>query len=198
MNHKALTGFLVPALLWLAPGPGHPQTGAAGLKPVIGFEDTNGDGVNRLFHDANGDGVNDVDGKPYPHEFKFTDANGDGINDLWVDADGDGVNDLAARFETGKRNWMDEDGDGIADENPRPLRGRYLKKYVLDADHDGKNDVTGEPVSQMIVRFQGDRLEGIRQRRMDRFIDRDGDGIDDNRERRALKRILNAKRKAAQ
>ena len=180
-----------------APETGAPQTGAPDEKLPIGFEDTNGDGINRLFRDANGDGVNDVDGKSYAHEFRFEDANGDGINDLWADADGDGVNDLAGRFEKRKEKWVDEDGDGIADENVRPFKGKAFKKYILDADHDGKNDITGEPVSEMLLKFNGDRIERTRDKRMrmDRFIDRDGDGIADNREDRMLRRILEAKKK---
>jgi len=182
-------------LAW--PVRGWSQTGEQGAGPGIGFEDTDGDGINLRFRDFNGDGVNDLDGKPYPHEFGFEDADGDGINDLWADADGDGVNDLAGRFENRRRKWADEDGDGIADEEVRPLKGGAYSKYILDADHDGKNDITGEAISKMRLNFIGDKLERIRERRMrmDRFIDRDGDGISDSRGAGNVVRKMEAKKK---
>jgi len=183
------------ALAW--PERGWSRTDEPGTGSGIGFEDTDGDGINLRFRDSNGDGINDVDGRPYPHEFGFEDANGDGINDLWADGDGDGVNDLAGRFENRKGKWADEDGDGIEDEDVRPLKGGAFRKHILDADHDGKNDVTGESIAQMRLKFTGDKLERIRQRRMrmDRFIDRDGDGISDGRGAGNVIRRMEGKKK---
>jgi len=178
-----------------------------------GFVDANGDGVNDLFVDRNGDGINDVTGKPYPHQFRFQDKNGDGINDLWVDKDGDGVNDLIVQVEFGKKGpkWVDVDGDGIQDRDVTLLLppGR-LWHHVLDANHDGKNDITGLPyrgpmgimgyrfgrvdeeIGKVYKHFVDKNHDGMHdsalkygwQRlgpRVDVFIDRDGDGICDDR-----------------
>ena len=131
-------------------------------KKFIGFEDKNGDGINDRFRDADGDGRNDVNNQPYPHKFEFKDANKDKINDLWVDRDGDGVNDLAPKLKGKARNAV------------------HLN--VLDADEDGHNDVTGAPFEQKKRRWMGQRWGFWNERTgkvQGRFIDADGDGIDD-------------------
>lgn len=154
-----------------------------------GFVDSNRDGINDWFRDADGNGINDVDSQPYRHNFQFRDENGDGINDLFTDSDGDGVNDLSA----GYNDW---DGDGWNDN-------------IIDADHDWINDITGARYNRRylggerygyIWEEQGgapmgnraaEQIEAkrgvrdpMRQQRqgIDRFIDTDGDGINDNRD----------------
>jgi len=177
---------------------------------ITGFIDQNRDGRNDWFQDANGDGVNDVDGNPYPHTYKYEDKDGDGNNDLWADADGDGVNDLLGDVQQSRIGWIDSDGDGIRD-TVRPLRGRALKSHVLDADQDGRNDITQQPYSGsnlggyqygnineesgtedanyqdldgdgMNDHFQSGSGQGRRTgQQMDQFLDEDGDGIADDR-----------------
>ena len=154
-------------------------------RSAVGFVDANRDGVNDGFADADGDGTNDVTGRPYLHSFGFQDENGDGKNDLWADADGDGVNDLLGRIQKAQRRWIDRDGDGMMDEEVGGLRGKALKAHVLDADADGRNDITGEP-------YTGRDLGGYRYGRVDEengvvasdFVDEDGNGTDDRFEER--------------
>ncbi|MBN2105715.1 hypothetical protein JW835_16880 [bacterium] len=175
---------------------------------IVGFEDTDHNGVNDHFADADGDGMNDVDGRPYEHTFQFQDKNKDGKNDLWADADGDGVNDLLSHFQ--KKAWIDINGDGIQDEGTGVLRGQALKKHVLDTNQDNINDITGERITSTslggyklgrvneengmpdrgFLGNDGDRMndrsaagvsENQRGRDMDVFIDQDGDGIADGR-----------------
>ncbi|MBN1782626.1 hypothetical protein JW948_15935 [bacterium] len=146
---------------------------------MIGFEDADQNGINDLFCDADGDGVNDVNGQSYAHSFKFEDKNQDGRNDLWADADGDGVNDLLNRFQNAQP-WMDMDGDGIQDEGAGVLRGQALKAHVLDMNRDGKNDITGENVTDTSLggyRYGSvDEENGVSGRS---FVDTDGDGLYD-------------------
>jgi hypothetical protein len=128
----------------------------------IGFEDKNNDGINDKFLDADGDGRNDIDDKAYPHTFEFKDKNKDKINDLWVDRDGDGVNDLSHKLKGEKH--------------------LNIHFNVLDVDEDGRNDITGESYDREKPQWKGEvwgfwdestgKLRG-------RFIDEDGDGIDD-------------------
>lgn len=176
-----------------------------------GFVDANRDGVNDLFTDADGNGINDVTGASYPHHFKFADADGDRVNDLWVDSDGDGVNDLLAGIQARQMHWVDIDGDGIAETQKGALRGRALKEHVLDTNRDGLNDITGEAYSGRTLsgykygnvheelglsdsdfidangdgmndHFSGGKmLRGFQRGQRDLFIDRDGDGIADDR-----------------
>lgn len=164
--------FLVFSLVSLLPAM---QTGA-----VPGWEDRNLDGINDLFTDSNGDGINDVTGKTYALPMAFQDDNGDGINDLWKDCDGDGVNDyLGDRLKKDLR-WVDSNGDGLMDTRQGQLRGRALMAYVLDADGDMKNDVTG-------VAFNGRDIYGYRFGNVDEesgiideaFTDSNGDGMND-------------------
>jgi len=132
-------------------------------KPhIVGFVDKNNDGVNDRFYDADGDGRNDVDAKAYPHNFQFVDENKDKINDLWIDRDGDGVNDLAAKLKPKDR------GD--------------RNKIVLDANGDGHNDITGDAIDKTKHGLNGRQWgfwEEQAGRLHGRFIDEDGDGIDD-------------------
>ena len=147
------------------------------VLPMVGFTDTDGDGVNDRYCDADGDGVNDRDGKRYRRMFRYEDADGDGLNDHWRDANGDGVNDLV--IPDPEEAWTDSDGDGIADDDGPVLSGKALRGHVLDADGDGRNDVTGEIISKMRVgSWTGSRKTGSD---MDRFIDTDGDGMADDR-----------------
>ncbi|MDZ7374355.1 MAG: hypothetical protein ONB23_10345 [candidate division KSB1 bacterium] len=205
---------VVVALFVYSPGRALCQShGGQAVLPPIGFVDENGDGVNDRFVDSNGDGVNDVDGKPYPHTFPYLDQDGDGVNDFWVDADGDGVNDLILKVEfpgQGPR-WIDIDGDGIEDRDVRVLLPPgLLWKHVLDADGDGRNDITGlayrgragiqgfrfgkvdEETGQVYENFRDANRDGMHDEAlrhgwlraragMDLFIDRDGDGIGDSR-----------------
>ena len=101
------------------------EQGSAILKAPYGFEDVDKDGVNDLFRDAEGDGLDDVTGKAYLHTYPYCDKDGDGKNDFFQDADGNGRNDL---FKHGKR------------------IGKVFLRLSLDADDDGKNDVTGRHV----------------------------------------------------
>jgi hypothetical protein len=158
---------------------------------MFGFLDKDRDGINDLFVDINGDGINDVSGRPYFHRFLFLDKDGDGVNDLFSDADGDGVNDFDIR-------WVDSDADGICDN-------------VVDTDGDGINDITGLQFNRKSLRgykfgwineereflmrnFIDENMDGLPDMHpmrlrgagmrppFDRFIDRDGDGIDDRRQ----------------
>lgn len=134
----------------------------AAKKKFIGFVDKNLDGINDKFIDANGDGKNDIDGKQYSHKFKYIDKNKDKINDLWIDRDGDGVNDLMHKFK-----------------NDKTLDFHHR---VIDVDEDARNDVTGELYDRTQQASMGKewgfwnesagKLQG-------RFIDEDGNGIDD-------------------
>jgi hypothetical protein len=165
-----------------------------GLTPV-GFVDADNDGKNDRFQDLNGDGTNDVDGKPYPHGFRFEDLDGDGNNDLWTDADGNGVNDLVQGPAAADGGWVDMDGDGMPDGDRGGPRGKSLKKAVLDVDRDGKNDITGEPIPKK--GFKGSRYGWTKGRGpgTDTFIDRDGDGMADDRGFGILHRKGGAKKK---
>jgi len=163
------------------------QQMGAGERTSMQFIDENRDGLNDWFRDANGDGINDVDLKSYPHAFPFEDKNGDGKNDRFVDEDGDGVNDLSTSF-------VDYDGDKWNDN-------------IIDADHDWINDITGtiynrrslfggrygavwEERGMRAKDFVDENGDGqcdqfgagaMGHRRMDRFVDTDGDGVSDGR-----------------
>lgn len=202
MNMFGKSGLLALFFLFWIPS----VSTAQDAPPRAGFIDRNGDGRNDWFQDADGDGVNDMDGRPYPHEFEYRDEDRDGRNDLWADSDGDGVNDRLADIQRSGTHWVDRDGDGILDA-VRPLRGRALKAHVLDADHDGRNDITLQPYSGSdlggyrfgnIIEESGtedphyrdldgdgmndnDRFGQEQGRQMDRFLDSDGDGIADDR-----------------
>ena len=153
--------------------------------PITGYIDENKDGINDIFCDANGDGINDVDKLPYRHTFRFEDANNDKVNDLWRDEDGDGVNDLMKSLlkRSGfkpKSAWVDMDGDGIRDKTSNELEGANLRTYVLDADNDGINDITGGTYDENFV--QGYRygfIDEERGERLDQFIDADNDCMHD-------------------
>ncbi len=175
-SFKSTTWIIFAALLVAAPahaqkkhpaenqGPPAAQEQAA-KQTFVGFVDKNNDGVNDRFVDANGDGKNDVDGKPYPHGFKFVDKNRDGINDVWIDRDGDGVNDLSRKL-------------------PRELR-RQIPFQVLDTDGDGRNDITGEHYDARNAHWMGERWgfwDESQGKLRGRFIDENGDGIDDRLE----------------
>lgn len=156
----------------------------AGPK-IIGYQDLNRDGVNDLFRDANGDGINDVTREPYPHQFRWLDQNQDGSNDLWRDQDGDGVNDLLAELlqkkaRNGRRPWIDRDGDGIIDEDITLQVDVDLNEVVLDADGDGKNDITGlELRSNNAMGYRYGCIDEEQNKAISRFEDRDGDGMND-------------------
>lgn len=179
--------FIVSLIVSLAPGILAFAQDITASQPR-GFIDANRDGINDWFRDANGDGINDVDNQSYPHNFQFRDANGDKINDLFTDADGDGVNDL-------KAGYTDWDGDGWNDN-------------VVDANHDWINDITGARYNRRYLggeRYgyiweeqgstkmsnrsadqeeteRGGYLNRQQRQGVDRFIDTDGDGINDNRD----------------
>jgi len=154
-------------------------------SPPIGYQDADRDGINDLFRDANGDGINDVTNLPYPHHFKFEDKNGDGINDLWIDRDGDGVNDLMfdllrQRGIKAETPWIDTDGDGIRDENVAPRYKVDLREFVLDMDGDGRNDITGiEIFPDNVMGYRYGRIDEERGREIQKFRDKDGDGMHD-------------------
>jgi len=204
---------------FLNPLSSQPGTDTTQIRP-IGFIDQNQDGINDLFQDADGDGKNDVTRQPYLHSFRFEDRDKNGINDLWIDRDGDGVNDLfidqlKQKGTRPKQNWLDKDGDGILDADARPeFNNIDLRQFILDANQDGKNDITGlechpdhvwgyrfgcidEELNQFIKkyvdkngdgmhdaflkRFQSEKEKPRHQRKYDYFLDRDGDGIADDR-----------------
>ena len=179
----------------------HAQSGppeeSASPAPIIGYVDADRDGVNDRFRDQDGDGVNDLDGKPYPHHFPFLDEDEDGVNDRFRDQDGDGVNDLDGRFRDADDdgfidNVVDFNGDRLNDitgakYGPHGLLGyrfgrvfeerRHQVKQFRDADGDGMHD----PLKRLHQRLRAQK------RRMDFFLDEDGDGIDDAR---LLRRLL--------
>lgn len=131
----------------------------------IGFVDVDEDGVNDRFVDADGNGKNDVDGKEYSRRFQFQDENKDGINDLWVDQDGEGVNDLSPS-----------------------LKGKDKKdvhRNVVDADDDGRNDVTGESYHAEKREWHGERW-GFWDEKNGKIqgglVDENANGIDDRTE----------------
>lgn len=142
-----------------------PKKETAIEKKFIGFEDKNDDGINDKFLDANGDGRNDFDDKEYPHKFKFKDANKDRINDLWVDRDGDGVNDLGSKLKGKER--------------------QDIHRNVVDADEDGRNDITGEFYDKIKHNWKGEDRgfwDESKGKLRGRLLDEDGDGIDDRLE----------------
>ena len=131
-------------------------------RSFIGFSDKNDDGINDHFFDADGDGKNDRDQKEYPHKFIFTDSNKDQINDLWIDRDGDGVNDLGSKFTDRER--------------------RERHRNVIDVNEDGRNDITGEEYDLTNCKWKGEiwgYWDDGRGKLQGRFIDMNGDGIDD-------------------
>jgi len=151
------------------------KTGAA---PAVGYRDADGDGKNDLFRDADGDGINDVTGKPYPHQFRFVDEDGDGINDTFRDADGDGINDIP-RIRGKKRDrdkaegLIDANGDGVNDitgKRKTPLQ--KTRQKFIDENADGLSDQAAKETTEKAR---------IRGRKVDRFTDSDGDGINDGR-----------------
>lgn len=160
---------------------------------TIGFVDKNKDGTNDLFHDSNGDGINDVTQKPYSHNFKFEDKDDNKINDLWIDDDGDGVNDLMntllkQRQSNTKSSWIDMDGDGIQDGDGNKLDGVNLKKFVVDMNNDGKNDITGiEYNEDFVFGYRFGVIDEERGKKLSKFIDDNKDGMHD----RYAKRLLN-------
>ncbi|MCK5145509.1 hypothetical protein KAR48_02070 [bacterium] len=184
---------------------------------VSGWVDANRDGINDVFVDADGNGKNDIDGASYTLPFPFRDENSDGINDLWKDVDGDGVNDYLGELLKAMSRWTDSDGDGILDRVQGSLRGRALMQHVLDADKDGKNDITGlayngrdilgyrygnvdEETGKIDIDFADtnsdgmndhfntpERQKSVNRGRMDRFFDADGDGIADDRGLRRMR-----------
>lgn len=101
------------------------EGGSEILQTPYGFRDADKDGVNDLFRDADGDGLDDVTGKAYLHVYPYCDSDKDGKNDFFQDADGNGKNDL---FKPGKR------------------IGDVFLRLFLDANDDGRNDVTGDHI----------------------------------------------------
>lgn len=152
----------------------------------IGYKDANRDGINDLFSDTNGDGINDVTNKVYPHAFKFEDKNKDGKNDIWLDKDGDGVNDLMRVIlkQMGlrpKAQWVDKDGDGIQDSDVKPTYKADLSQFVLDANHDRKNDITGlEITKDKTMGYRYGCIDEEKNKELKRFIDKNADGMHDN------------------
>jgi len=139
-------------------------------KPrFIGFVDKNKDGINDLFHDADGDGVNDVNKEKYEHRFEFQDKNKDKVNDIFIDKDGDGVNDLETKF-------ADKDKDGINDN-------------VLDYNKDSINDITGLKYEKKdLMGYRYGIVEEEAKKSHKKFIDEDGDGMNDSvAKRRGIK-----------
>jgi len=130
------------------------------------------------YRDADGDGKNDITGKPYSHQFRFVDADGDGINDIFRDANGDGNNDIARiNGKNGDRDKaegsIDANGDGVNDiteKRKAPLQ--KTRQKFIDENADGLSDQTAKETSEK---------PRIRGRKVDRFTDRDGDGINDGR-----------------
>jgi len=140
-----------------------------------GFIDNNNDGINDLFSDTNGDGINDLTGQAYMHLFRIIDNNGDGINDFYIDIDGNGINDMVRTS----------------------ILPQEIDDNIIDYDRNGINDITGIPyninnlqgLSGGLIDYDGngvdDRLQQIfgkaGMRGRDLFIDKNGDGINDNR-----------------
>ncbi|MFA6742989.1 MAG: hypothetical protein WCS36_02155 [Candidatus Neomarinimicrobiota bacterium] len=165
------------------------QTNEQDREMRRGFVDQNQDGINDWFQDANGDGINDIDQKRYRHNFRFQDRDQDGINDLYRDADGDGVNDLDSKFTDAdgdgrSENIIDADKDWINDITgeiyTRRDLGGYRYGFILEEYHEQLKDFTDRDGDGQDDRVQ--KREGMQeQRRMDRFIDTDGDGVCDQR-----------------
>ncbi len=116
------------------------------------------------------------------HGNSFIDENGDGYNDNAPDADGDGIPNgqdpdyVAAGAQTGKaanKGFIDADGDGIndnaADDDGDGIPNGQDEDYVRPEAGMGQNAGAG---------FKGGKGQG--QRGAMRFIDEDGDGINDN------------------
>jgi len=194
----------VALAILLSDGLAQGQSGSDTLKAqLLGYVDANRDGLNDRFRDANGDGVNDVDLKPYRHVFQFQDQNQDGLNDLWRDQDGDGVNDLLVaclktRGIKPKTPWIDRDGDGVLDADVRPRFAVDLAEFVLDADHDGKNDVTGLEINLAnALGYRYGCVDEETDQQIRKFMDKDGDGMHDSFARRWLNDVsqMNTMRK---
>ena len=171
------------------------------------FRDANGDGKNDVtndpyphsfkFEDKNKDGLNDL----------WLDKDGDGVNDLivarlkqkgirpkisWIDKDGDGIldADVQPRFEADLTQFvLDSNQDGKNDvtglefKRDNCLGYRYgcideemnkqIKKFI-DKNGDGMYD-------HFASRLMRDMGQQGGKRPHDYFIDRDGDGIADDR-----------------
>ena len=150
---------------------------------VIGYVDKNKDGINDRFADANGDGINDVTKMSYPHDFKFKDVNKDGINDIWQDRDGDGVNDIAIVLAKANKDyaisWYDSDGDGLPNFDPTQVKIKNIKRYILDVNNDGKNDITGRSYKKSLSGYRYGKIIEENNSEYKKFMDKDGDGMDD-------------------
>ncbi len=104
----------------------------------------------------------------------FIDADGDGINDNAVDTDGDGIPNgkdpdyagAKARRGNDSRGFVDANGDGIND-NAFDDDGDGIPNGK-DPDYVKPNDGTGKKLGNLVAR----RLRV-------KFIDEDGDGIND-------------------
>jgi len=187
VNLKIYTTYLIILLMyffsfWIPDlSYGETQTDST----IVGYRDKNHDGINDRFTDANGDGFNDVTQKMYPHSFKFEDKNKDGKNDLWIDKDGDGVNDLMAtilknRGIQAKTDWVDRNGDGLLDEDVMPKYATDLSEFVLDENHDNKNDITGLEVrADNTMGYRYGYIDEERNKAINKFIDKNEDGMHD-------------------
>lgn len=152
---------LFALILCTLPAMAQDEQSAANNTALIGYADADRDGRNDRFRDADGDGINDLGQIPYPHRFSFVDADKDGLNDRFIDADGDGVNDLDGRF-------ADDDGDGFIDN-------------IVDFDGDKINDITGEQYGPRGLKgYRFGRIFEERGHPVRRFIDADGDGMHDS------------------
>lgn len=169
------------------------------------FQDANGDGINDIdnkpyrhhfkFEDRNKDQLNDL----------WIDRDGDGVNDLilpvlkqrgkgpqqpWIDRDGDGIQDANVRllFKAGFAEFVID----IDQDRKNDITGLEFDDQNVDGYRYGKID---EEENQEIVKFSdknGDGMDdsftkrwenekGKHGRRQDVFIDKDGDGIADDR-----------------
>lgn len=120
-------------------------------------------------------GFTNVEAKIWGNSGKgFVDADGDGINDNAVDADGDGIPNgkdpdytgAKARKGNNSKGFVDANGDGIND-NALDDDGDGIPNGK-DPDYVRPNDGTGKKLGNLVAR-----------RFRIKFIDEDGDGIND-------------------
>lgn len=149
------------------------------------FLDENEDGLNDLWQDRDGDGVNDL----YPEQLK---KKGIKARLPWIDKDGDGLidPDVKPKFDVDLREFaLDEDGDGKNDITGCEITEDNLMGYRygnIDEENDKVitkfEDENGDGMhDQFEKRLDQDLKQAARGQGNDYFIDRDGDGIADDR-----------------
>ncbi len=151
------------------------------LGYVYGYKDLNGDGINDIYQDKNGDGINDLNGDTLI-KIDFVDDDKDNVNDIFSDEDGDGINDKF--IESKYMPVIDRDSNFVNDITGHGYKKGFYDGYtygkvveelgiILEEFVDTDGDFTDDRIGRSIKDFK----------QSDRFIDEDGDGINDDRQK---------------